>query len=524
MQRFVDHDVGAEADQVGGSGKARRAGAHDRHLAERILDHRRQRRRRMGVVTDEALDAADADRFQLAALVAYEDALRLALVLLRTDAAADRGEDARLVDRLQRAIDIAHQNLADEGGNIDADRAARDAGRLGALDAALRFAQRVGDRVAEVHFLEVLRALMRVALRHLHLVGLERGEFLVVALTVDDELLFDGADMVEIFVGPGFLLLEALLAGQQLLEVDLMAVEVGPVDAGELHLAADGDAARAAHAGAVHHDRVEGDHGLDPERPRRLDAGIHHRHRADRDDEVGLVVFQHVLQRGGDEAGPAVAAVIGADQQVVGIVAEFVFPEHEVLVAEAHDGGGAIAGRLEAAQLRIDRSNAEAAADQHDVADLPDVLRQAERADEVLELVALLEVVAHLVRRLPEGLHDQGDGAAFAVIVGDRQRNALAAIVKAQHHEVSGKRGVRDVGGVDLPQEGGVGKGFAANDWIHSSPQIGRAWARLLACRTGIRPAATGVGPASPGITLRVGPRGVMLVHNALRPSSPAVL
>ncbi len=433
----------------------------------------------MGVVADEALKAADADCFKLAALVADENALRLALGLLRAYAAADRGEDARLVDRLQRAIDVAHQHLADEGGNIDADRAAGDAGRLGALNAALRLAQRVGDRIAEVHFLEVLCALMGVALRHFHLFGLERGELLVIALAVDDELLLNGADMVEIFVGLGLLALEALLARQQLLEVDQVAVEIRAIDAGKLDLAAHGDAARAAHAGAVHHDRVERDHGLHAERPRRLDAGIHHRHRTNRDHEIRLVVFQDVLQRGGDEAGPAIAAIIGADEQVVGMVAEFVFPEHQVLGAEAHDRGGAIAGRLETTQLRIDRRDAETAPDQHDMADLVDMLRQTQRADEIRKLVAFVEVVAHLVRGLAERLHDQGDRAAFAVIVGDRQRDALAPIVKAQHHEMSGQRRMSDIGGVDFPEESRVGKGFTANDRIHSSPRLG---ARGLVC------------------------------------------
>ena len=49
-------------------------------------------------------------------------------------------------------------------------------------------------------------------------------------------------------------------------EVDLVAVEFGAVDAGEFRLAADGDAAAAAHAGAVHHDGVEGDDGGDVRR------------------------------------------------------------------------------------------------------------------------------------------------------------------------------------------------------------------------------------------------------------------
>ena len=44
----------------------------------------------------------------------------------------------------------------------------------------------------------------------------------------------------------------------QVVEVDLVAVEVGAVDAGELDLVADLDAAAAAHAGAVDHDRGSG--------------------------------------------------------------------------------------------------------------------------------------------------------------------------------------------------------------------------------------------------------------------------
>ena len=44
-----------------------------------------------------------------------------------------------------------------------------------------------------------------------------------------------------------------------LVEIDQMAVEVRAVHAGELRLAADGQAAAAAHARAVDHDRVHAD-------------------------------------------------------------------------------------------------------------------------------------------------------------------------------------------------------------------------------------------------------------------------
>src|SRR5687768_8552220 len=44
-------------------------------------------------------------------------------------------------------------------------------------------------------------------------------------------------------------------------EVDVVGVELRPVDAGELAVVADQNAAAAAHARAVDHDRVETDHG-----------------------------------------------------------------------------------------------------------------------------------------------------------------------------------------------------------------------------------------------------------------------
>ena len=98
---------------------------------------------------------------------------------------------------------------------------------------------------------------------------------------------------------------------------------------------------------------------------------------------------------------------------------------------------------------------------------LLDVLRQAQRADEIGEAVAFLVMVAHLERGLAERLDHHGDGALVAVEIGHRQRNALAAFVQAQHDEMAGLRRVRHVGGLHLPQEGRVGERFAADDFVH---------------------------------------------------------
>ena len=52
-------------------------------------------------------------------------------------------------------------------------------------------------------------------------------------------------------------------AGHCLVKIHQVAVKVGAVHAGKLQLAAHGQAAAAAHTGAVHHDGVHGHNGLD---------------------------------------------------------------------------------------------------------------------------------------------------------------------------------------------------------------------------------------------------------------------
>ncbi len=178
---------------------------------------------------------------------------------------------------------------------------------------------------------------------------------------------------------------------------------------------------------------------------------MHHRQRADSDHQIGLVSLQDLLQRSRDKPWLAVAAIVGADDEFVGVVPEFVLPEHEILGTEAHDCRCAITGFLERPQLRIDRSDAQAAANQHDMSHLFDVLRQAQGTDKIRELVAFAVFVAHLARRLAERLHDNRDRSALAVVVGNRQWDALAPLVEAHHDEVTGQSGLRHVGSINIP-------------------------------------------------------------------------
>jgi len=401
------------------------------------------------------------------------------------------------VDRGRGRGQVAHQQVADEARDVDAHRAALDAGGLDALDAALGLAQRVDLGIAEVDLIEAARALLRVALGHGHLVLLDRGVFLVGALALAQQQLLEAADVGVVGAGLLFLRAKAPLARHQLVEVDLVGVEVGPVDAGKFDLAVDRDAARPAHAGAVDHDGVQRHQRVHAEGARRLGAGAHHRHRADGHHQVGLVAAQQVGQCRIHVAGAAGAAVVGADDQLVGPLAQPVEPEAARRVAEAHDAGGAVARLLEGAQLREDRRHAQPAAHQHHVAVTPDVLRQAQRADEVEHFVALGELVAHGAGGLAQGLHHHRDGAAPAVEVGHRQRDAFALLVQAQHDEMPGLGGRRHVGRMQLPQEGLVVERLAADDGGHGAcAPFRRQPARAPGAGPARRPPAAGSWPA----------------------------
>ena len=264
---------------------------------------------------------------------------------------------------------------------------------------------------------------------------------------------------------------EALLAQRQLVEVDQVAVEIGAVHAGELHLAADGDAARSAHARAVDHDRIEADDGRDAERAAGLAARLHHRDGADGDHFADvLFALQDFGERVGDEALAAVAAVIGGDDQFVALVAELVFPEDEIAVAESDDRDGAVALLLVLAQLRVDGRDAQSAADQHNrPVELADVAGQPERSDEIEDRVAFAQR-HHFQRGLADSLDYDRDGALTGVEIRHGERDPFPMLIDASHDKMAGARSPRDVGRVDVPEKGGWAELFSTSDEKHYTP------------------------------------------------------
>jgi hypothetical protein len=113
-------------------------------------------------VSHEALEAADADRFAAFG----EDAVLLALVLLRAHAAADGRQGIRLLDLRNRAVEVTRLDLLDEGGNIHGNRAALAALRHLAVQAALRLGHGRVLIIAESYLVEIMRADRRVLCRH----------------------------------------------------------------------------------------------------------------------------------------------------------------------------------------------------------------------------------------------------------------------------------------------------------------------------------------------------------------------
>ena len=116
----------------------------------------------MRPVGDEPLERADGDRLALLAA----QAAALALALLGADATGHAGQGVVVEERLRGAPQVALGDEVDEARDVDPDRAAVDAGRLLALEAALGLGR--GQQVAEaqVDLGEVVCADGRVLLRH----------------------------------------------------------------------------------------------------------------------------------------------------------------------------------------------------------------------------------------------------------------------------------------------------------------------------------------------------------------------
>ena len=163
VKGLVHRDVATGLGHVGGAGHAGRAGANNadpkavrldvRNIDPALLD---------GGVADKALHAPDGHRFKRVA----HGADTFALVFLRADAPADRRQQIGVGQNVIGAAKILFADFLDEARDIDAHRAARDAGLVRAHQAAVGFAQRFFEVVAASHLLEIGCAHLGVKLAH----------------------------------------------------------------------------------------------------------------------------------------------------------------------------------------------------------------------------------------------------------------------------------------------------------------------------------------------------------------------
>ena len=192
VQRLVDRDVAAVAGEVGSDRQPRGAGADDRRRCRAVA-----RSAAAGVLRGRALSPTKRSSRPIATDSSLRPTTHCASHCDSCGQTRPQTDGNRLVSLITASAPSRSRtsDVPDEARDVDRDRAACDAGRPSSTDAALGLGQRVGHRVAEVDFLEVARALQRVALGHLRRVRREVLVLLVVVLVLLEQHLLDVADV-----------------------------------------------------------------------------------------------------------------------------------------------------------------------------------------------------------------------------------------------------------------------------------------------------------------------------------------
>ena len=133
-----------------------------------------------------------------------------------------------------------------------------------------------------------------------------------------------------------------------------------------------------------------------------------------------------------------------------------------------------VAGGLHRLGDRVDRRDADAAAAEHDAPEPLHLARHAERTEDVRQSVADAEA-RELERRGADGLEDDGDGPGRLVRVGDREGDALAAVVvDLDDEELAGLVLAGDVRGLEGHLVDVGGELLLEDDSVH----VRVAWVR----------------------------------------------
>ena len=248
--------------------------------------------------------------------------------------------------------------------------------------------------------------------------------------------------------GAGTLFLRAVhtLTAHRFVEIDLEPVEFGAIDTGEDGLAAHRDAAGAAHARTIDHQRIERYDRRQGVLLGRERHELHHNHRTDGHADVVLLapVVDQVFDQGRYHTFEAFAAVVGSDVEIVRYTGHLLGIDQHRLGLGTDDDIRFHPVFVKPFYLRIDRSRTHAARYKQEaflaqgVEIFVNELRGVpQRTDEIGQRIALLQG-AELAGRGSDSLRDDRYRALLGVVIGDGQGYSFAEFVDANDDELSG--------------------------------------------------------------------------------------
>jgi len=185
------------------------------------------------------------------------------------------------------------------------------------------------------------------------------------------------ASITSLGQGPDLLRGISTTAREQLIPVNLMSIEHGPIHAGELGGSVHTHPAGAAHAGAVNHDRIECGQGGHIHFAGDLRHDSHHEGATDYHKLIDLFapVFNQFDEHFLYTAPGAAAAVLGRHDHLIADFSQFIVVPDKKITARLDHADHLVAGFLESARDRVDSANPVATAAQNHGADLFGLMR-----------------------------------------------------------------------------------------------------------------------------------------------------
>ena len=403
---------------------------------------------------------------------ATEDAGTFALRLLWAHTSAN-GRQGRVFGYDVACLDeVALFDSRNEIGDADADGALAHAEWLLAVEAASGFGNGLFFGEAFGDFVEVVYSCLGVLFLRLL-------AFLVV---FDLQLFFNGGGKVAAvaFLAGGDAVTGQVGLGKafhSLVEINLMTVEFGTVDAGETHLAAHGDAAGAAHTRAVDHHRVERHDGGQRVLLGEQRDELHHRQGAyGHAAVVAVATLYELLDFVGDKAFLAITAVVGHYVEVVALCFHSVLKEQQAFVACAYNHIAAKTLLVRPLCLRIDRSGAHTSGDEQDarcgrlaegiaVHYLGTVAKRSDNGEDAVAFTHRRQTLGRLAHNLIDDCH----GVDRAVYVADCQRDTFAALVRDDDDKLARLSGFGDPRCLDVHQHDVLGELFFLQNLVHNA-------------------------------------------------------